>query len=221
MMCEEIFHEVSTAKYFSLLCDETRDTSKVEQMSLILRYLRPFSQSLEIVESFVGFFPCDGLDAVSLRDTILKVLTDLNIDFKDGVIGQCYDGGSVISGSSGGVQKLMRELVPCAFYVHCHAHRINLVVVDVCKGNAKISDIYLHTEEPLQILFHVIPHSSFINAQKEHYPYRQPLELPSISDTRWVCQHRICKTVCMTLPAIIESLDDPSFGECDERAAIT
>ena len=60
MLCEEIVDEVSTAKYFSLLCDETRDTSKVEQMSLILRYLRPLSQSLEIVESFVGFFPCDG-----------------------------------------------------------------------------------------------------------------------------------------------------------------
>ena len=26
-------------------------------------------------------------------------------------------------------------------------------------------------------------------------------------------------TVCMTLPAIIESLDDLSFGECNERAA--
>ena len=68
MVCEEIVDEVSTANYFSLLCDETRDTSKVEQMSLILRYLRPLSQSIEIVESFVGFFPCDGLDAVSLRD---------------------------------------------------------------------------------------------------------------------------------------------------------
>ena len=83
-------------------------------MSFILRYLRPLSQSLEIVESFVGFFPCDGLDAVSLRDTILKVLTDLNIDFKSEMIGQCYDGASVMSGSSGGVQKLMRELVPYA-----------------------------------------------------------------------------------------------------------
>ena len=178
MVCEEIVDEVSTAKYFSLLCDETRDTSKVEQMSLILRYLRPLSQSLEIVESFVGFFPCDGLDAVSLRDTILKVLTDLNIDFKGGMIGQCYDGASVMSGSSGGVQKLMRELVPCVFYVHCHAHRINLVVVDVCKGTAKIRDMFCTLKNLYKFFSSVIPHSSFISAQKEHYPYRQPLELP-------------------------------------------
>ena len=68
IVCETIVDEVSTSKYFSLLCDETRDTAKTEQMSLIVRYLRSTDQMIEIVESFVG------LNAAGLRDTIIDAL---------------------------------------------------------------------------------------------------------------------------------------------------
>ena len=31
-----------------------------------------------------------------------------------------------------GVQRLIKEVAPLCFYVHCHAHRLNMVVVVVC-----------------------------------------------------------------------------------------
>ncbi|KAH7975511.1 hypothetical protein HPB52_002339 [Rhipicephalus sanguineus] len=39
-----------------------------------------------------------------------------------------------MSGTSRGVQALFRQEVPQAVYVHCMNHRLNLVIVDVCKA---------------------------------------------------------------------------------------
>lgn len=52
------------------------------------------------------------------------------------IIGQSYDGAAVMSGSVGGVQTKLRQSHPSAsqaVYVHCMAHKVNLVVVDMCK----------------------------------------------------------------------------------------
>jgi hypothetical protein len=34
----------------------------------------------------------------------------------------------------GGVQSKIKQQFPCAIYTHCMAHRLNLIVVDLCKG---------------------------------------------------------------------------------------
>lgn len=49
------------------------------------------------------------------------------------IIAQSYDGASVMSGKLNGVQAKIKELYPSAIYTHCMAHRLNLVVVDMCK----------------------------------------------------------------------------------------
>ena len=50
--------------FFSVIADEARDKSRVEQLSLCLRYVHPDSHC--IVEHFVGFTACHKLDATSL-----------------------------------------------------------------------------------------------------------------------------------------------------------
>ena len=42
-----------------------------------------------------------------------------------------------MSGSVSGIQQRIRESAPMAIYVHCYAHRLNLVLVDVCKSIAE------------------------------------------------------------------------------------
>lgn len=52
------------------------------------------------------------------------------------IIGQSYDGASLMSGSVGGVQTKFRQSHPSAsqaVYVHCMAHKLNLVIIDMCK----------------------------------------------------------------------------------------
>ena len=49
---------------------------------------------------------------------------------------------SVMSGDVGGVQRKMQDLVPHAVYVHCLAHRVNLVSVNVCKNEPIARDFF-------------------------------------------------------------------------------
>lgn len=49
------------------------------------------------------------------------------------VVAQVYDGASVMVGKFNGVQEKIQTEYPYAIYTHCMAHRINLVVLDICK----------------------------------------------------------------------------------------
>jgi hypothetical protein len=51
------------------------------------------------------------------------------------LMGQGYDGANVMSGSISGVQARMREKYKFAMFVHCMAHRLNLVIVDLLKAH--------------------------------------------------------------------------------------
>ena len=48
--------------------------------------------------------------------------------------GQGYDGASSMSGKFQGVQAIILEDQPFAFYTHCYGHVLNLCVADVCEN---------------------------------------------------------------------------------------
>ena len=48
-----------------------------------------------------------------------------------------------MSGRKAGVQAILREqFMPKAIYVHCHVHRLNLVVPDVCTSVSYVVEFY-------------------------------------------------------------------------------
>ena len=51
-----------------------------------------------------------------------------------------------------GFQRLIKEVAPLSFYVHCHAHRLNLVVVAVCTNVRCVMEM-LHTLRSLHRFF--------------------------------------------------------------------
>ncbi|KAF3834434.1 hypothetical protein F7725_025638 [Dissostichus mawsoni] len=55
-----------------------------------------------------------------------------------------YDGASVMSGKHSGVQARIKEVEKQAFYVHCNAHSLNLVLVDTGLY-VFMSGSYVHT----------------------------------------------------------------------------
>ena len=59
---------------------------------------------------------------------------------KDELIMQTYDGASVMSGHINGVQAIVRQEYPFAHFVHCAAHRLNLVL---CQSASSISSVKL------------------------------------------------------------------------------
>jgi len=76
MVREQILDVVKLAKYFSLLVDESKDISKKEQISIVLR----FFDGSKVHECFVEFKPSHGLDAKSLSDLLIEALRRYGLD---------------------------------------------------------------------------------------------------------------------------------------------
>jgi hypothetical protein len=108
-------------------------------MSIFIRYTKDF----ELLESFLGFVNVSqSQSAALLLSFILYFLKKLNIDIIL-IFAQFYDGASVMPGCRGGVQTLFKNYHPSAIYIHCMAHRLNLVMVNMCK-NVKVCTIYIY-----------------------------------------------------------------------------
>ena len=78
---------------------------------------------------FIIFSLIWDVDAKSLCDATLNTMKSLGL--KCTFLAQCYGGASLMSGHVTEVQTRFREVHKSAVYVHCHAHRLHLVIVDV------------------------------------------------------------------------------------------
>lgn len=214
MMREQIIDEIKSAMYFSVLADETKDLSKTEQISIVLRY---FFKG-EIRESFMEFKPLIGLDAVSLSQLILNRLNSYGLDVKSNLVGQGYDGASVMSGERKGVQQRVKESAPLAIYVHCWAHRLNLVLVDSCKSVREAADFFALLERLYVFTSGSVVHVKWIAIQKECYPDEAPRQLKRLSDTRWSCRIEACRVIRDRLDVLVHLLEEIVNGDNRDRA---
>lgn len=100
-----------------------------EQLSFCIRY----TKDLDVVERFLTFLNVsEKQDADSLSTIMFNYLDASNIA-QIPIVAQSYDGASVMSGRFNGVQQKVKLRHPCAIYTHCMAHRVNLIVIDMCK----------------------------------------------------------------------------------------
>uniref|UniRef100_H3AHC0 DUF4371 domain-containing protein n=1 Tax=Latimeria chalumnae TaxID=7897 RepID=H3AHC0_LATCH len=117
------------AKYYSIICDCTRDISYIEQMTMINRFVKcEACQQVKIHEHFLGFIPVTDSPGFGLTEVILDQLKEMGLQLKD--MGQGYDNGSNMKGKYAGVQKQILEKNPRALFVLCSSHSLNLVVSD-------------------------------------------------------------------------------------------
>jgi len=104
-------------------------------MSFALRYL----YNGVVHKSFLEFELAEHLDAAVLSDRIIFFLEKLGLQHKKNLVGQGYDGTAVMRGAHAGVQAKIK-VAKHAFYVHCSAHCLNLVLVNAVKkcGTCKL-----------------------------------------------------------------------------------
>ncbi|GFX04082.1 zinc finger MYM-type protein 1 [Trichonephila clavipes] len=91
---EEIIHRVKQAKYYAFLLDCTRDVSRVEQMSIILRFCNSSTGAIE--EHFVGFIAFAETTGEYITNSILQELDRNGLDIQN-CRGQGYDNGAIWS----------------------------------------------------------------------------------------------------------------------------
>jgi len=177
---KNILSSINDVGAYAVLVDETKDASKKEQLSFLIRFV---DKNLNIQEKTLGCYHMKRCDAQSLSDAILKIIDENKLDRKR-CIAQCYDGASVMSGAFSGVQTRIANVIPQAIYVHCHAHRLNLCLVNSIQGVKAVVDFF----DTVQGLYTFLMnghtrYEQFIQIQKDKKI--QVMHLERLVDTRW------------------------------------
>ncbi|KAI3692292.1 hypothetical protein L6452_32106 [Arctium lappa] len=132
-ICEEIGDDV-----FALLVDESSDVSKKEQMAVVLRYI----DARGIVkERFFGIVHVTGTSSSILKSAIDTLFAKHGLSLKQ-VRGQGYDGASNMRGEFNGLKALILNDNSSAYYIHCFAHQLQLVVVEVAKKHDGVENFF-------------------------------------------------------------------------------
>ena len=176
-------------------------TSAKQQLSIAFRYVR----GSRIVERFTGYIHASSLKASSdLSEYILSQMTTFGLD-RDKMVSQCYNGASVMSGCNSGVQTIIQSKCKQAVYVHCNAHRLNLILVDVVKKIQLAYDFFELLELLYVFLLSSKCHEKIIEFQKARGG--REVRLKKLSETRWACRHDSIAAVLATFLAVIETLE--------------
>lgn len=179
---EIIKREIDQAQFISVQADDTTDVSCKSQLSIILRY----AIEDRIEERFIGFFDVSkDKTAESLSTVILDNLKLWNVGSK--LVCQTYDGASVFGGEHKGVQAIVKQSFPHAIFIHCYAHRMNLVLLN---GAKYIKQVKLFISDVTMF------NTFFSRSTKRSDLLRQQgFKLPQHSDTRWNYNSRAASTI--------------------------
>ncbi|XP_022170825.1 zinc finger MYM-type protein 1-like, partial [Myzus persicae] len=202
---------ISPTKSFSVLVDETTDISRIEQLTLCIRYIDSVETTNTINyvlrEDFLQFVPVHSTTGQNLASVIINSLQALGINDKY-MVGQGYDGAASMSGNLKGVQTIIRESHPAALYVHCSAHSLNLALAHSCNvqyvrnciGTIKsIGNFIKSSAMRTKILKTKI---------KNILPNTKWTKLTSMCDTRWVENHNGIQRFVEIFQPIVETLEE-------------
>ena len=210
---EKIIQDVKTefsgeGMPYSIICDETSDNSRAEQLSLCLSYIGHDGNKKE---SFITFIKVDATDGESLFNHVSKELEKLGLDPKD-CYGLAMDGASNMSGKFRGLATRMKAISPLAVYIHCMGHQLNLVIKDTLSEVKLLKDT-LGAVQSLYTFIEASPkrHSIFMNVQIGEDSSGSGDNcfirvLKSLSVTRWACHYEAVRAVQQEFLRIILTL---------------
>ncbi|KAJ9558142.1 hypothetical protein OSB04_012756 [Centaurea solstitialis] len=114
---------------FGLLVDESSDVSKKEQMAVVLRYVT----CGVVKERFVGLVHVKETSSLFLKSAIESLFAEYGLSLTK-VRGQGYDGASNMRGEFNGLKALIMNENKLAYYVHCFAHQLNWLLLQLQKN---------------------------------------------------------------------------------------
>lgn len=205
---DTIQKELLEARFFSVSLDTTFDVSKKEQLSVILRYINKNTTDCTVNERLVAVRETAITTGQHLFTILEEILNEMNIDWKNHLIGQSYDGAASMRCVYNGLQAIVKEHNPCATYVWCYAHRLNLIIVDAVSSCPEARDLFGN----LEVLYDFIGSSKkrvnvYSNYQKERYPNKPLRRLKRVETTRWSSHSAALQTVFETFNAILDTLE--------------
>ncbi|KAL4132165.1 hypothetical protein QTP88_009372 [Uroleucon formosanum] len=179
VLLKTIKNEIEHTNFVSIIMDETTDIMSKSQLSTILRYVT--NEGVE--ERFLGFVDVShDRSAKCLAEHVFCLLNEYKCI--DKLVAQTYDGAAVMSGQHNGLQTLVRSKCKNAIFVHCYAHKLNLILkqsVDYIKE----CKIFFTTLSGLS--------SFFSKSTKRIHALDQEVKkrFPSVAPTRWNYNSRL------------------------------
>lgn len=202
---KSLTQEIRDAKYFSVLADEAADISKIEQMSVVVRFV---DKESNIREEFLGFTQCsEGLSGEAIAKTIKQALDDFGLDIEN-CRGQGYDGAGSMAGKCSGAAVNIQREYPKALYVHCRSHVLNLCVASACKIQM-VKNMMGHVRV-VSAFFNVHPKRFALLCEniKSLLPQANHSNLIDVCRTRWVARIDGLDIFIELFEPIVQSLAD-------------
>lgn len=210
---DEVIRKLKEAKYYSFLLDCTRDCSKVEQMSVILRFCNTSTGTIE--EHFIGFLAVSETTGEYLSNAILGELEKYGLDIQN-CRGQGYDNGANMVGINSGVKTRILNINPRAFFTPCGCHSWNLLLVDAANSSVSAKTFFGFIQK-IYLLF------SGSSKRWELVKDKLKLTMKPLSDTRWESRIEAVKSILFQFDDVvgcIESLKNQTdqsdtLSDCD------
>uniref|UniRef100_A0A3Q1GW72 HAT C-terminal dimerisation domain-containing protein n=1 Tax=Acanthochromis polyacanthus TaxID=80966 RepID=A0A3Q1GW72_9TELE len=202
MVINDIKEKYENADYsgFCLKSDGTRDKCNVENMSVMIRFVRNGIPE----EHLIGLLDLSQLNAEYITTQILEHLSESGYNAAE-IMSQCYDGASVMSGVKGGVQALIQKKIGKDIpYIHCYNHQLHLVVVHAMQAEP-CAKAFFDLSGSLHSFFH------------RHY-MSQNYDVPSLKrllEIRWTSHYEVTKCLVENQDAIMSILTEVT----EDRAA--
>ncbi|KAL4131731.1 hypothetical protein QTP88_009004 [Uroleucon formosanum] len=179
VLMKRVTLEIKNVDFVSIIMDETTDVVSKSQLSIIFRYITHEG----VQERFLGFVDVSqDRSAKCLAEYTFNILQGYNCENK--LIAQTYDGAAVMSGQHNGLQALVRLKCKNAMFLHCYAHKLNLILKQSV-DHIKECKVFFLTLSGLS--------SFFSKSTKRIYALEQEVKkkFPSVAPTRWNYNSRL------------------------------
>ncbi|XP_041946472.1 zinc finger MYM-type protein 1-like [Alosa sapidissima] len=178
--------EVKQSDYIAIQADETTDICTHCQLVLVLRYIDGHNN---IQEHFFEFIALPNATAATIATELLERLrTILPAGQERKLIAQAYDGAAVMRGATGGVQRKVQDVYGSAYYVHCYAHQLNLIMQQATSHIPKIGQFFSDIGGFSTFFSKSFKRTAVLDEVVAH-------RLPGASTTRWNFHSRAVNTV--------------------------
>nr|XP_034591863.1 zinc finger MYM-type protein 1-like [Setaria viridis] len=196
-------------------------------MAVVVRFV---NDKGSVIKRFLGLQHVSDTTSSSLKEALVSMLAKYGLSISK-VRGQGYDGASNMRGHFHGLQRLVLNENPFAFYIHCFAHQLQLVVVAVARCCASTDDFFNYVTSVVNTVSVSCKRKDQL-LQKQHDILVQQLDSGEISpgrgknqetslarpgDTRWGTHHKTLVRLLHMWEPVLEVLenisDDGTDGE--------
>lgn len=210
----DILSNIKDSEFYAVIADETQDVSTCEQFAISIRWV---DSCHSIHEDLIGM---EQTDALTMSSTIKDVLIRCGLSLSN-CRGQAYDGSSNMSGHLSGVATRLLAEEPCALYVHCSAHCLNLALQDSSRRSTCVRDA-------LSLAADI---ANFIRASPKRFAQFRSLKdqlckanpgIKPLCPTRWTVRTASIDTILKNYGVIIQQLEEieaSAHGDASSKAA--